>query len=360
MPLSASPLSAYIPSIPLMVASLGDLAWGPVVGGYVAALCLSAAYLAIGLCVSARTDNQVVALMVTLAVGSALYLVGSDAITGLLKLREEMMVMGRYTIQAFQNIGGNGFPFAPFQGATIPYGCIGPDAKCLMGDTFAFVGGGKDEPLGVFVGGQGQATRISTREIEGLIAAHPTPSTIQVEQRVFPGERFLIVHLDAVSLCLAITASQAAEDGAWTLLQSGRFAAYRPRNAVLCYGAHHVGDLGSAAVGTLTRMTPDHFGDKADWQSDAGLLFNNGMGALLSEVELHGLFPVTESAIFFSVTFDGRQWSNEVARLIRGTLGERVLWRPGLRVPRLVGMRWRGSQRVSIARAEVQAEALSA
>ena len=283
-----------------------------------------------------------------------------DAITGLLKLREEMMVLGRYTVQVFQNVGGNGFPFAPFEGATIPYGCIGPNAKCLMGDTYAFVGGGKGEPLGVFVGGQGQATRISTREIEDLIAAHPTPTTIEVEQRVFPGERHLIVHLDAVTLCLSVTASQAAEEGAWTLLQSGRAAAYRPRHAVLCYGAHHVGDLGSAVVGTLTRITPDHFGAKADWQFDAGMLFNDGMGALLNEVELHGLFPVVESAIFFSVTFDGRQWSNEVARLIRGTLGERVLWRPGLRVPRIVGMRWRGSQRLSIARAEVQAEALSA
>lgn len=283
-----------------------------------------------------------------------------DAVTGLLKLREEMMVLGRYTVQVFQNVGGNGFPFAPFEGATIPYGCVGPNAKCLMGDTYAFVGGGKGEPVGVFVGGQGQATRISTREIEDLIAAHSDPGTIQVEQRVFPGERHLIVHLDAVSLCLSITASQAAEEGAWTLLQSARGEAYRPRNAVLCYGSHFVGDLGSAALATLTKTTPDHFGATADWQMDAGMLFNDGMGAVLNEVELHGLFPVTESSIFFSVTFDGRQWSNEVARKVLGTLGERVVWRPGLRVPRLVGMRWRGAQRVSITRAEVQAEALAA
>lgn len=283
-----------------------------------------------------------------------------DAITALIKVSEEMYVLGRYTIQVFQNVGGSGFPFAPFEGATLPYGCVGPNAKCLMGDTFAFVGGGKNEPVGVFVGGQGQATRISTREIEDYIAAHPDPATIIVEQRVFTGERHLIVHLDAVSLCLSITASQAAQEGAWTLLQSGRGEAYRARNAVLCYGSHFVGDTASAALGTLTRSTPDQFGDAADWQSDAGMLFNNGMGALLNEVELHGLFPVTESAIFFSVTLDGRLWSNEVARRIAGTLGERVLWRPGLRVPRLVGMRWRGSQRVSIARAEVQAEALGA
>ena len=47
------------------------------------ALLLASTYLAIGLCVSARTDNQVVALLLTLVVGGALYLVGADALVSL-------------------------------------------------------------------------------------------------------------------------------------------------------------------------------------------------------------------------------------------------------------------------------------
>lgn len=69
--------------IPILVDWLGALDWGPVVGGYLGALLLGATYLAIGLCVSARTDNQVVALMVTIVVGSALYFLGSDSVTAL-------------------------------------------------------------------------------------------------------------------------------------------------------------------------------------------------------------------------------------------------------------------------------------
>jgi ABC-2 type transport system permease protein len=69
--------------LPLMVAWLGPLDWGPVVGGYVAALLLGATYVAIGLCVSARTDNQVVALMVTIVVAGLLYFVGSERVTSL-------------------------------------------------------------------------------------------------------------------------------------------------------------------------------------------------------------------------------------------------------------------------------------
>ncbi|MCB9675524.1 MAG: Gldg family protein [Alphaproteobacteria bacterium] len=73
--------------LPLTVWSLGPLDWGPVIGGYLGALLLASAYLAIGLCVSARTDNQVLALMATMAIGGALYLVGTENIQALLGTR---------------------------------------------------------------------------------------------------------------------------------------------------------------------------------------------------------------------------------------------------------------------------------
>ncbi len=80
MILIALALSLTLP-LPFTVAQLGDLDWGPVIGGYVGALLLGSTYMAIGLCVSSRTDNQIVALMVTLTVGGLLYLVGSASIT---------------------------------------------------------------------------------------------------------------------------------------------------------------------------------------------------------------------------------------------------------------------------------------
>ena len=67
--------------LPLQVWMLGPLDWGPVLGGYFAALMLGSAYMAIGLCISARTDNQVVALMITLVVGGLMWLVGTDTVT---------------------------------------------------------------------------------------------------------------------------------------------------------------------------------------------------------------------------------------------------------------------------------------
>ncbi len=68
--------------LPITAAVLGDLDWGPVVGGYLGALLLAAAYLSIGMCVSACTDNQIVSLMVTAVICGLFMLVGSDTVTG--------------------------------------------------------------------------------------------------------------------------------------------------------------------------------------------------------------------------------------------------------------------------------------
>ncbi len=68
--------------LPLTVSLLGPLDWGPVIGGYLAALLLAAAYAAVGLFVSSRTDNQIVALIATVLGCGALYLAGSAAVTG--------------------------------------------------------------------------------------------------------------------------------------------------------------------------------------------------------------------------------------------------------------------------------------
>jgi ABC-2 type transport system permease protein len=74
-------------ALPITVACLGPLDWGPVIGGYAAAMALAAAYVAIGLWVSCRTDNQIVSLILTVLVTGALYLIGSDALTSLLAYR---------------------------------------------------------------------------------------------------------------------------------------------------------------------------------------------------------------------------------------------------------------------------------
>ncbi len=83
MALVAVALALTLP-LPITVSILGPLDWGPVFGAYLATLLLAAAYIAIGLFVSARTDNPIVALIGTTLVCAVFYLIGSQALTGLL------------------------------------------------------------------------------------------------------------------------------------------------------------------------------------------------------------------------------------------------------------------------------------
>ncbi len=80
MTLIALALALTLP-LPITVSLLGNLDWGPVIGGYLAALLMAAAYAAIGLFVSSRSDNQIVALILTVLLGGLFYVVGTRSIT---------------------------------------------------------------------------------------------------------------------------------------------------------------------------------------------------------------------------------------------------------------------------------------
>ena len=68
-------------TLPVTVSILGDIDWGPVFGGYLAAVLMASVYTSIGLFFSSRTDNQIVSLILTVLLGGALYLIGSSGVT---------------------------------------------------------------------------------------------------------------------------------------------------------------------------------------------------------------------------------------------------------------------------------------
>lgn len=74
-------LAATLP-LPLTVAAIANLDWGPVLAGYLAAALLGCAYLSIGLFVSARSANGMVSLMGSVLLCGVLYLLGSPLLTG--------------------------------------------------------------------------------------------------------------------------------------------------------------------------------------------------------------------------------------------------------------------------------------
>lgn len=282
-----------------------------------------------------------------------------DPVTGVEVINEELYGFGRNTIQVFRNVGGLGFPFQVIKGATIPYGCISPYAKVRVLETVAFVGSGREEPLGIFIIAGGSAVRISTGEIDDLLEGVPE-SLIELEARRFGDDVHLVVHTPDVSAMIILETASEIGDKVWTILHSGRFGPYRPRHALWDGTRHVCGDLVSGALGVMTRDTAAHFGQTTDSRFDVGLMFNDGKAFILQELELFGQFPLGRpSTVFVSVTRDGEVWSNEVAIRLVGLREQRAILRPGIRVPMALGMRFRFAEPVAIARCEVQGEPLA-
>lgn len=90
--------------LPITISTLGNLDWGPVIGGYLAAILMAAAYVAIGLFISSRTENQIVALILTVLVAGALHLIGEPAITDLFDSDTGELLRNLSTSGRFQSI----------------------------------------------------------------------------------------------------------------------------------------------------------------------------------------------------------------------------------------------------------------
>jgi len=65
-------------TIPITIASLGDIDFGPVMGGYIGALFLGGSYLALGLFISSLTKNQIIAFILGIVACFVLFIVGAD------------------------------------------------------------------------------------------------------------------------------------------------------------------------------------------------------------------------------------------------------------------------------------------
>jgi hypothetical protein len=294
-----------------------------------------------------------------------------DPILGLGTRRGELIAFNRSTTEFFFNAGTTGFPFERNRGAQIDKGAVGTHAKCRFLETYAMVGSGRNEQPQVYLLGEGQATTISTREIDRLLAALSDEdlADIVLEAREGAGAKDLYLHLPDQTLVYSQLASQALEVPAWYRLASGTdgLSPYRARNFTLAYGAWHCGDLISSDLGVLTDLHDNQFGDQAAWQFDAQLVYSQGRGAVCHNLELVGFYgradPGVEPRIFMRWTDDGVEYSQERAARsgFTGQRGLRVAWRRNGFLRQWRSFRFRGisGTPVSFSRLEAELEPLN-
>lgn len=297
--------------------------------------------------------------------------VDPDPVVALLKLRNEVYALNRNTIEVFDNVGGDLFPFQRIDGAQIPKGVIGTFGCCVYVDRIAFLGGGRNEAPGIYLGVSAQTQKISTQEIDDLLLTYTEAqlATVKIEARNDKAHEHLYVHLPDRTVVYDAAASEVLQDQVWFTLTTTvvDFAQYRARNLVWAYDKWLIGDPQSSSIGYLVQDTGNHWGEQVRWEFGTLIVYNEGNGALFNRLELVSLTGSvalgTNPQISTSYSVDGLAWSQDRSIAV-GTIGstsKRLAWfqQGHMRNWRIQRFRGDSDAHVSFMRLEAQMEALA-
>lgn len=295
-----------------------------------------------------------------------------DPVLGIDELRNEVYAFNRYTVEVFENVGGDNFPFQRIEGAQIPRGTVGTHAYTPFAETFAMLGSGRNEALAVYLLANGATTKLSTREVDEILAGYSEAqlSTAVLESRIDKGHIHLLVRLPDRTLVYDLAASQELQQPVWFSLDSGlaSLSRYRAINLVYVYGKWLAGDPDSAGIGELVKDKSTHYGEKIGWEFVTTLLYNEGRGAIFHDLELvsmPGRVPLgLDPVIWTSYSVDGETWSQERAAAAgkQGERQKRICWRRQGNMKNYRIQRFRGTSDafLSILRLEANLEPLAA
>lgn len=294
-----------------------------------------------------------------------------DPISAVLKIRNEVSAVNRYTIETFDNVGGDLFPFQRIEGAHIQKGAAGTNACCVFLDAIAFLGGGRNEAPSIYIGINGSATKIATREIDQILGEYTEYqlSLSVLEKMVDKAHQHLFVHLPDKTLVYDAAASQAVGEPVWFVLTSSvsGFSKYRAQNMVYCYGKWISGDPLSSNLGYFDDSISSHYGAVVRWEFGTTIAYNEGRGAIFHEIELSGLtgrVALNENPLIVtSYSTDGETWSQDKA-ISAGAIGDRakrLVWFQQGSMRNWRVQRFQGDSRahLSISRIEARIEPLA-
>jgi hypothetical protein len=294
-----------------------------------------------------------------------------DPIVTVLKVRNEVVAVNRYTIEFFNNIGGNLFPFQRIEGAQLQKGAIGRHCACTFADTVAFLGSGRNETPAIYMGLNGTLKKISTAAIDTLLAEYGEVDLAEVilEEHDYQSHPQLWVRLPDRTIAFDLDASQETLEASWFVLTSAAigFSQYRVVDPVWCYDKWTVCDSVTGDHGVMTDDSAHHFGTVVRWEFSTIIVYNGGKGLLWNQLELVCLTGrVTlgdDPVISTNYTLDGERWSEErpIRAGITGDRMRRLVWFQQGHMRNWRAQRFSGDSRarLSAVRLEVQVEPLN-
>lgn len=294
-----------------------------------------------------------------------------DPVVALLKVRNEVYALNRHTIEVFDNVGGELFPFSRIDGAQIQRGAIGTHTCCVFMDAIAFMGGARNESVAIWMGANGQSMKLSSREIDEILSEYTETqlSTAVMEAVSYKSHNFLYIHLQNRTIVYDGGASKELGVPVWFILTSGVGATgqYRARNFVWCYNKWLVGDPTSTSHGYIDSTISTHYGNAVAWEFGTQIIYNESRGAIIHSLELVSLTGRvavgTNPQISTSYSIDGLSYSQEKYAKVgaSGDTTKRIVWlqQGAMRNWRIQRFKGTSDAHISMARLEAVIEPLN-
>jgi hypothetical protein len=244
---------------------------------------------------------------------------------------DEVYILGEWTIQAFQNIGGSSFPFQNIPGASLEKGCHAKYSPIQWEGYFYFVGGGINEQSGIYrTSGANEPERISTDAIETEIQKFTSEEIAESFSYTFSLRGYSFVcftfksnAIKSKTFCFNVTATKLLGALTWNELQSGVTDNYWDVASVdKIYNKLVISRISDGKLGYLDVNTYTEFSDVIRRVSITPNLSPGTENYFVSRIELstdsgQGLISGQGSDPMVMMRFSdngGRTWSNELWR----------------------------------------------
>lgn len=283
-----------------------------------------------------------------------------DATLGVGKTQDNKAIaFGRYTTEYFADAANPNFAFSRLETRAQNIGIVATHAKCKYEDKWFITGGPKQDAVGVYILGAGQWAKISTREVDQLLAYYTEPelADMRMECRTENDSIFVLVHLPDYTLCYNHTIAKAVgAEYAWSYLKSqvATHGIYRGINGVndARISKWIYGDRLSSNIGTLDSTVFTQYGEMQEWLLYTPLMLMEG--ASINELEVRtipGHTTTLDGSVAFSITNNGLFYGTEafISYGQPAEIDKRFIIRRLGYVPDKIGFKFRGATKSRMA-----------
>lgn len=269
-----------------------------------------------------------------------------DPIVRAMVIRNELYIFGTLTIEIFQNIGGDGFPFQRVNGATIDKGLTARFSAIEFDNSFVFIGSADGEKPSIWRGSGGGAQKISTSAIDSLLSSYADTDLADAFSFKYAmgGSFFVGFTVKDKTIVYDATSSAMQQRPVWHE-RSTNNSVYRVNEVKGVYGKVFVGDNQGGLIGTLEQDLFTEYGETVERQFTSMYLQNEGTSLFISDIELKtesgvGLFKENKTGvnpvINMKYSDDGGKTYKDAGNKRIGRQGEyniRQIWRRQGRTP---------------------------